>query len=659
MDPTDGFPTLSLGRTTCGNIDLSHRHEWLVTNGIGGYASGTVAGLNTRRYHGILVAALRPPVGRTVLVSKLDATVTYRGESYPLFCNEFGDGTIEPRGYQHIETFELEGLIPVWRYSFSDALLEIRLWMAHGRNTTYVTYAHTRGAAPMELAISPLCTYRDFHGHSHGGWELGTRSISDGVEINAFDGAQSFRVVAEGTEFVERRDWYWQFKHRLETYRGLDDTEDLFLPGEFETRLDEGDSITLTCSAEDGKPASGKVALAKEREREKALLQGCPEDDLVHRRLMLAADQFVVRRSRGRSAGATVIAGYPWFGDWGRDTMIALPGLTLATGRESVAEEILRTFSEYVSEGMLPNRFPEAGEQPEYNTADATLWYFVAVYEHSLSTGSIGLAKELFPVLVEIIDAHRRGTRYRIHVDPADELLYAGEPGVQITWMDAKVGDWVVTPRMGKPVEVNALWYNALRMMAEFARRLNKRKLAREYEAAAGRVRSSFEKRFWYEKGGYLYDVVDGPDDDTSLRPNQIFALSLPFPLLGGDKARSVLDACGRELYTPHGLRTLAPSDTNYVAVYVGGPHQRDGAYHQGTAWPWLLGPFASAHYKVYGDAELALSFLSSISAHLLDAGMGSISEIFDGAPPQQARGCYAQAWSVAEVLRAWVALTT
>ena len=376
--------------------------------------------------------------------------------------------------------------------------------------------------------------------------------------------------------------------------------------------------------------------------------------------MTLAADQFVVRRSRGQDVGATIIAGYPWFGDWGRDTMIALQGLTLSSGRATLAAEILKTFAAHVSEGMLPNRFPEVGEQPEYNTVDATLWYFVAVYEHLLSTDDLGLAKELFPVLAEIVEAHRRGTRYEIHVDPDDDLLYAGESGVQLTWMDAKVGDWVVTPRIGKPVEINALWYNALRIVAELARRLRKHKVAREYGAAAERVRGSFEKRFWYQEKGYLYDVVDGPDgDDASLRPNQIFALSLPFPLVSpnGEKARSVVDACGRELYTPHGLRTLAPSDSSYVGVYRGGPRERDGAYHQGTAWPWLLGPFATAHHRAYGDAELARSFLASMETHLLEAGIGSISEIFDGDPPQDARGCYAQAWSIAEVLRAWIDL--
>jgi predicted glycogen debranching enzyme len=338
--------------------------------------------------------------------------------------------------------------------------------------------------------------------------------------------------------------------------------------------------------------------------------------------------------------------------------MVGLAGLTLATGRRSVAAEILMTFAEHVSDGMLPNRFPEAGEEPEYNTVDATLWFFTAVHAYVRSTDDLAFVKELMPALREIVEAHRRGTRYQIRVDPNNELLHAGEPGVQLTWMDAKVEDWVVTPRIGKPVEVNALWYNALRIVAELGRRLRKRSLAREYGAAADRARRSFEQRFWCERGGYLYDVIDGPGgDDDSLRPNQLFALSLPFPLVSGEKARSVVDACARELYTPYGLRTLAPSHPSYIGVYRGGQRERDGAYHQGTVWPWLLGPFALAHYRAHGDAALARSFLASMESHLLDAGIGSVSEIFDGEPPHVARGCVAQAWSVAEVLRAWIEL--
>jgi predicted glycogen debranching enzyme len=386
------------------------------------------------------------------------------------------------------------------------------------------------------------------------------------------------------------------------------------------------------------------------------------------RRLTLAADQFIVRRSGSdrAPAGTTVTAGYPWFSDWGRDTMIALPGLALATGRTKDAAAILRTFAKHVSDGMLPNRFPDGGETPEYNTVDATLWYFHAIAAYLEVSGDQTLLRDLYPVVRDIVDWHRRGTRYGIRVDPQDGLLFAGEPGVQLTWMDAKSGDWVVTPRIGKPVEVNALWHYALAQLAVWARTLKDGRAAAGYAAAAGRVAASFTQRYWYRAGGYLYDVIDGPGDlidgdgrraDPSLRPNQIFAVSLGTNLLEAERARAVVDVCGRELLTPVGLRSLAPSDPRYASRYVGDPQQRDAVYHQGTVWTWLLGPYALAHHKVYGDTVHALALLEGLAPHLDEACIGSISEIMDGDPPHAPRGCFAQAWSVAETLRAYHSL--
>jgi len=375
--------------------------------------------------------------------------------------------------------------------------------------------------------------------------------------------------------------------------------------------------------------------------------------------LVLAADQFVVQRAlpgsgEGGSAtgGRSIIAGYPWFSDWGRDTMISLPGLVLTAGRPEVAARILRTFAQYVSEGMLPNRFPDTGDEPEYNTVDATLWYFEAVRAYHAATGDETLLRDLFPVLREIVAWHQRGTRYQIRLDPADGLLYAGEEGAQLTWMDAKVGEWVVTPRIGKPVEINALWYNALRAMAGFARRLGRP--AADYEALANQVLAGFS-RFWNEEAGCCYDVLDGPDgDDASLRPNQLFAVSLPHSPLDAEQQRAVVDVCARHLLTGYGLRSLAPHDPAYNGHYGGDRRQRDGAYHQGTVWGWLIGPFVAAHLRVYGDPAVARSFLQPLLRHLDDHCVGSLSEIFDGQPPFRPRGCFAQAWTVAEVLRAW-----
>ena len=670
---------IALGRAECGHFESSIRKEWLVTNGLGGYAAGTVGGANTRRYHGLLVAALRPPLERTLTVAKID-TVAYHdgdGKYYPLSTNEYIDGTVDPRGFVYLESFHLEGLIPVWVYALADARLQQCLWMAHGHNTTYLTYTLVRAQGPLSLKLTPLCTYRDYHSQGHGGWQPQVDSINDGFEIVAFDGAQPYRVVTDKAGFSRDEDWYWRFRHRVEAYRGLDQGEDLFVPGHFEHTLHPGETLTLICSTEADAPDAGLQALSEERQRQSDLLENIPAYEPAWiRHLTLATDQFIVKRSVDNESGSdnsevdgmTIIAGYPWFSDWGRDTMIALPGLTLATDRPKVAASILRTFARYVNKGMLPNRFPDGEGQPEYNTVDATLWYFHAIHQYLLYSGDLTLIKDLYPILVEIVDWHRKGTRYNVGIDPDDGLLFAGEEGVQLTWMDAKVDDWVVTARIGKPVEVNALWHNALRVMVDLSKRMRRSKAAVDYSDQADLVAASFRQRFWYEGGDYLYDVIDGPEGelasdgkryDHSLRPNQIFAVSLPFKLLSAAQAKSVVDICGRYLLASYGLRSLAASDPDYVGCYGGGPLQRDGAYHQGSLWGWLLGPFVSAHYRVYGDADLSRSYLAAMEHHISDACLGSISEIFDGDPPHTPRGCFAQAWSVAEVLRAWRELRT
>jgi predicted glycogen debranching enzyme len=658
---------ITLGRADCAHLENAIRKEWLVTNGLGGYAAGTVSGVNTRRYHGLLVAALQPPLGRMLLVSKIDPVVYYGDQVYPLACNEYIDGTIAPHGYHYLESFRLEGLIPVWSYVLADACLEQRIWMAHGQNTTYLTYTPVRATAAVSLTLTPLCTYRDYHGHSHGSWHVGISPAAGGFEVKAFAEAQPYRIVADRGEIRMSRDWHWNFKHREEESRGLDYSEDLFVPGQFTIRLEPGETATIICSTEPVEPHAGYEALNDEQQRQAQLLKHSPRTDPAWiKQLTLAADQFIVRRRSDQAQeaeGKSVIAGYPWFSDWGRNTMSALPGLTLATRRPEVADWILQAFANYVDQGMLPNRLPDAGEKPDYNTVDATLWYFQAIYQHMLYTHKLDLVRKLYPVLTGLIDWHERGTRYNIHVDPADGLLYAGEPGLHLTWMDAKIGDWVVTPRIGKAVEVNALWYNALRIMADFARRLRQPKAAKQYNRRADFVASSFPKRFWYEAGAYLCDVVDGPGGDPRpdgkrydfrLRPNQILAVSLPFRLLNDEQARAVVDTCARYLLTSFGLRSLAPQESGYTGHYRGSQIQRDSAYHQGTAWGWLIGHFVIAHYRVYGDVDLARSFLRPLEHHLADAGLGSISEIFDGNPPHTPHGCFAQAWSVAEVLRAW-----
>ncbi|MDT8407918.1 MAG: amylo-alpha-1,6-glucosidase [Methylococcales bacterium] len=659
---------LKLGSGDCGIFERAVEREWLITNGIGGFASSTVCETNTRRYHGLLMAALTPPTGRTLLVSKLDISVRYLDRDYFLFSNEFADGTIAPEGFIHLESFHLDRGLPVWRYAVADALIEKRIVMQPKSNATQVNIKTLRAADKLEFTLTPLCTYRDYHSHGHGDWTPEIREMSDGFELTAFPGASRYRISCELAEFISASDWYWQFKHRIESDRGLDDSEDLFRPGHFSLTLTEGEQATVVLTDELSVPADFDLVLQQIHSEQQSLLKLLPPDapDWI-RQLALAAEQFIVDRYQdGLPAGKTIIAGYPWFADWGRDTMIALPGLTLALGRYDLAAEILRTFAAHVSDGMLPNRFPDNGAEPEYNTVDATLWYFHAIDQYTQMSGdNITLSEELYPVLTDIIDWHRRGTRYGIKVDLNDGLLAAGEDGVQLTWMDAKVGDWVVTPRIGKCVEINALWYNALKIMAGFAGQFGHTLQARDYQTAAAQVKGSFQ-RFWNPAKSCLYDVIDGTEGDQAadgkhydsrLRPNQIFAVSLPHSPLPAEQQKSVVDSCAHELLTSFGLRSLARSELGYAPYYQGNPAQRDSAYHQGTVWGWLIGPFVDAHYRVYQDAEKARSFLEPLGVHLADACIGQVSEIFDAEPPFTPRGCFAQAWSVAEILRAWLNL--
>ncbi|MFQ5435600.1 MAG: amylo-alpha-1,6-glucosidase [Anaerolineae bacterium] len=657
---------LDFGREVCGNLAEAERREWLVTNGIGGFASGTIAGLLTRRYHGLLLAALQPPLGRTLLAAKLDETVAYdglypeSGRFYPLFANRWATGPVEPDGYCHLNRFHLEGTTPVWTYGIGNALLEKRIWMQPGANTTYIQYHLARATGPLSLEAKAFINYRDYH-HTTimNEWQPEVTPVVNGVRIKMFDTAVPFYLLSQTASLTPQFDWYEDFFLSLEEYRGQSDVQEDHVYGALvQTMLRPGQTVTLAATTEPEPELDGAAAYAIRRAYEAGLL------DKAHRwhgvalppaieQLTLAADQFVVKRPTKQDAdGRSLIAGYPWFSDWGRDTMIALPGLTLATGRPEVAAQILRTFAQFVDKGMLPNRFPDEGETPEYNTVDATLWYFEAIRATHAATGDEALVRDLFPVLADIIAWHQKGTRYQIKVDTKDGLLFAGEPGVQLTWMDAKVNDWVVTPRIGKPVEINALWYNALRIMADFAALLGEN--AAPYAALADKVQQGFG-RFWFARMGFCYDVLDGPEGvDGRLRPNQLLAISLPHSPLTPQQQRSALDACGRHLLTAHGLRSLSPDDPEYRGVYGGDQHKRDAAYHQGTVWGWLIGPFAAAHLRVYQDPAQTRSFLYPLLHHLADHGVGSISEIFDGDPPFTPRGCIAQAWSVAELLRLW-----
>lgn len=655
---------VDFGRDLCGDLAWASRQEWLCANGIGGYASGTVAGLLTRRYHGLLIAAATPPLGLTLLVAKLEETARYGGHGWRLAANRWADGSVGPEGYRHIERFFLDGTTPVWTFALGDALLEKRIWMEPGANTTYLRYDFRRGSGPLALELKALVNYRDHHALTQAGeWRMTVEPVPNGLRVVAFEGARAIMLLCEGAKATPAHDWYYGFDLAEERERGLQDREDHLMAGSFLASLEPGGSFTLVASAEATPLLDGDAALKRRQAHERGLIALWKEANPDAARatpewiqqLVLAADQFVIRRlSPEDPDGRSILAGYPWFAEWGRDTMVSLPGLTLATGRANVARAILKTWARFVDRGLLPNRFPDAGEAPEYNTADAALWYIEAVRAYHETTGDSRLLSELYPVLDEIIAWHVKGTRYGIQVDPADGLLRAGEPGVQLTWMDAKVGDWVVTPRIGKPVEVNALWYNALRAMATITHRL--RKPTESYEDLAARAAKGFA-RFWNAAAGYCYDVLDGPTGhDPMLRPNQIIAVALPESPLASQQKRSVVEACTRHLLTSFGLRSLAPGQTDYRGRYAGGLLERDGAYHQGTVWGWLLGLFVVAHVRVFNDPGAARAFLLPMAHHVAAYGLGTLGEIFDGDPPHTPRGSIAQAWTVAEVLRAWLA---
>jgi predicted glycogen debranching enzyme len=649
-------PSRDLDRATFAELTCAEAREWIVTNGLGGFASGTVAGTRTRRYHGLLFAARRPPVGRTLLCPAIDVAVDYDGARYPLATERWKSGAIAPYGVAHLTGFRLEGTVPVWTYTCGDALLEQRIWMEQDANRTYVTLLAMRARRPLRLALQAFANHRDLHGAMHAGdWRMEVAADDAGLTVVPFAGAATIAFRCDRATFASRHVWYRDFAYPAERARGLDDAEDHLLVGEAEATLAEGEALTIAVADAPIPPLDGEGALRRRRARDETLLAraGEGEPGWVDR-LVLAADQFVVRRPLADDPEAlSVIAGYPWFGDWGRDTAIALPGLALATGRPEVARAILTTFARFVDGGMLPNFFADGGERAEYNTVDAALWYVEAVRRYVDATDDLTALRALFPTLRAIVEAYTAGTRFGIGVDANDGLLRAGVPGVQLTWMDAKVGDWVVTPRIGKPIEVNALWIAALRTSERFARTLDADSLP--FAIAATHAEASFE-RFWNAEAGWCYDVLDGPDgDDPALRPNQLFAVALPIDVLDAERRRAIVDVCASRLWTPAGLRSLDPAHPAFRGRYGGSPAERDGAYHQGSVWIWLAGPFALAHLRAYGDPSCAREFLAEVAeGSLTAAAFGSLPEIAEGDAPFAARGATAQAWSVAAILDAW-----
>jgi predicted glycogen debranching enzyme len=655
--------------------------EWLVTNGLGGYASGTISGAITRRYHGLLIAALPAPLGRVVMWSHVSEYLRFGAkEVISLGGEERAGGQLELHGADFLCEFRLEDGLPVWTYHVRDLVLEKRIILPHLQNTVHLGYRVLEGQTRPRLELRPA-----FHFRHHeiavnkglpGPYKL--TAVADRYEIAApRGGLPPIRMKmcnCGGPAFTIAAKKIHQVVYRVEESRGYAFEGDLWSPGYFHVDLDEMDSVTLVGSTEKWdviEVLGPNDILRAERERRSRLIEKTTPK--MHQdfpaELIFASDQFIItpagrleEAARAHAAGdevRTVIAGYHWFTDWGRDTMISLEGLALIPGRWLEAGYILRTFAYYVRDGLIPNMFPDGAREGKYHTADATLWFLHALGRYFDYTKDRHTLRLLLPGLVEIIEHHLRGTQFNIHVDPNDGLLVQGQEGYQLTWMDAKMGDWVVTPRRGKAVEINALWHNALCLLATWLSESGDAVAAHKYRQHAERAQNSFNERFWFEEGDYLYDVVDvngGSTNDSSLRPNQVFAISLNYPVLDPKRWKSVIDVVEKELLTPVGLRTLSPDDPGYKPIYGGDLHSRDGAYHQGTVWAWLIGPFIDAWLKVHPHGQTsARKFLERFPEHLSEAGVGTISEVFNAREPHNPGGCIAQAWSVAEVLRSWV----
>lgn len=647
---------LTYGKGDWRNFDQAVQKEWLVTNGLGGYASSTIINANTRKYHGLLVAALNPPVERTLLLAKLDERFEIKGRTYNLATNRTVQGVAE-FGFIHQQRMLVDPF-PRFIYSFADVFLEKQVFMVHNRNTTVILYRVKNGAAAAVLHLTPLVNCRDFHWTVRRGQiTFETFDLPGGVEVKATPDVPPLKLVCNDGSFTRGEGWFDGMFYPAEEERGENAVEDHLVPGRFTVVLAPGEEKTITVLATTGNidTADGERLLEGEKNRLDRLVREAVCRDELAGRLALAADAFVVwRKSTGTKS---VIAGYPWFNDWGRDTMIALPGLTLVTGRYRDAGEILLTFGRYCKDGLLPNMFPDrAGQEPLYNTVDASLWYFHAVYKYLQYTGDKDfIFKHIYPVLNDIIHRHIEGTQFNIKME-SDGLIRAGGPDNQLTWMDAKVDNWVVTPRQGKPVEISALWYNALRVM-EYLTELAGGNFA--HKELADKVFESFNREFWYEEGGYYYDVVGDEGKDPRFRPNQVLAMALPYSPVPPERARSALTRVWEELYAAYGLRSLSLYDPEFRGFYLGDRVKRDGAYHQGTVWSWLIGPFITAYRKAHdysgASRRQAGLFIKPFREHMGDHGVGYISEIFDGNEPLIPRGCPAQAWGVAEVLRAYV----
>jgi predicted glycogen debranching enzyme len=647
---------------------MSHL-EWLETDGLGGFASGTAAGIRTRRYHALLLTAMTPPNNRVVLVNGYDAWLETSTGLYALSSQRYTPDVIHPDGAQRIESFEPHPW-PRWIYRVEDGTrIEHELFVPHESSMTVLSWRVRDATGHVALLLRPFFSGRDYHAlhHENAAFQFVPDRRSSRLAWHPYSDLPRIVTISNGS-YRHHPEWYRNVLYAEERARGLDETEDLASPGEFRWNVSAREAVWIVAAEAQGDAppalpidAEEYVTLLRKAEQQRRRVFSTP--------LHLAADAYVVRtdqrrvtdrseRHEKKKPGKTIIAGYPWFTDWGRDTFIAMRGLCLAIGRLDVARDILLEWAATVSEGMVPNRFPDSGSEPEFNSVDASLWYIIAIHEFLQAAEKSGQQVSLEDrtilcrAIESILSGYTNGTRFGIHLDK-DGLLAAGSPGTQLTWMDAKIGKWVVTPRIGKPVEVQALWLNALKIGSI---------LSTPWNEPFHRGMAAFEARFWNESSGSLYDVVDCDHRlgtvDASCRPNQIFAVGgLPFPLLQRTRARQVIEVVEQRLWTPMGLRSLAPGEPGYVNQYHGGMRERDGAYHQGTVWPWLAGPFIEAWVRVHGDTPNVKKtarerYLNPLLQHLHEAGLGHLSEIADAESPYTPRGCPFQAWSLGEAMR-------
>lgn len=654
---------IRLGRAICGNLAQAESREWWLSNGLGGYAAGTIAGSLTRRYHGLLIAPLDGPLDRHLMLARAEPTLEIDGQLYPLSCNRWQSGIISPRGYGYIESFLLDGQLPVWVYSVAGVRLEQRIFMEQEEAAVWVAFRllDPIPKSSIHLHLRLLVNQRDHHGQtSNGGISPQTQLLDKRSLQLSYSDSTRLHIQLSSGEIQIEYNWINDLLLPHERDRGLPHLDNHLAIAQASLILDNKNRHGVRAGLQPCSEPVPSIALKREQHLQYNFLNTARQSSKEKiptwiEQLVVNSQHFLFRRPIKEAVlGESIIAGYPWFADWGRDTMIALPGLTLATNQLPVARRILETWSAYIDQGMIPNRFPEtatSASAPEYNSVDASLWFILAWSAYLQAGGEEVAAHNILPVLEQIISAYHHGTRYQIHMDQHNGLLHMGETGSQLTWMDARVNGVAATPRTGKPVEINALWYNALMAMQNIANRFGRD--VSDFAAMAERTRLGFQQ--YLRPDGGLYDALDTPDgNDASIRPNQIFALSLPWPLLDNDAANSVLNEVHSHLYTSYGLRSLSPQDSAYRGIYQGGVAERDSAYHNGPVWGWLLGHYAMAHFRLHNDAKAALALLEPMSDHLFDAGLGSISEIFDGDPPHQPRGAPSQAWSVATVLEAW-----